>query len=244
MTVIPFIKKISIKNAVLVVALFFVVGCSSTTTSPGNNNNNSSTAVKPKVGSTFSDSVYYKDTSLMDMHSSGQVIVYTLVDTNASIAGKTNVYMFVGTHDAVTNRFDTVYQRYEANGDLSVYAAFEAGPFNVGSEWVTFPFASQATSDIPTLKGFIIDTVTVTGKVQGSGTGTSIVASQTLNTQKATMNVDAVSLSAGHVPATLNLSYAPSIGYITHQELTDQGKALGFNLTGGSNKFLISYTLK
>ena len=244
MTAIHFTKKNNITNYVFLLALFFVVGCSSTTTSPGNNNNNSSSVVKPKVGSTFSDSVYYKDTSLMDIHSKGQIVVYTLVDTNASIGGKSNVYMFVGTQDAVANSFDTVYQSYEANGDLSVYAPFAAGPFYVGSEWVKFPFTSQATSDIATLQGFIIDSITVTGKVQGSGSGISIVSGQTLTTQKATMNIDAVSMAAGHVPATLNLSYAPSIGYITHQELTDQGKALGLNITGGSNKFLISYTLK
>ena len=243
MTVIHQMKNIVAANLFLCSILFFGAGCSSTNP-PASNNNNSSATVKPKMGSTFTDSLYYKDTSLVDMHAKGQIMVYTLIDTNATVAGKSSVYIFASTFDSVYQRFDTVYQHYETNGDLSVYAPFGAGPFVVGSEWVTFPFATQTTSNIQTFKGVVIDTVTIAGHVQGSGSGTSVISGQSLATQNVTMNVDATSIAAGDIPATLKLTYAPSIGYITHQELTDRGSALGINLTGGSNKFLISYILK
>src|ERR1700733_8762561 len=128
-------------NLFVITLLFFAIGCSSSSTPSPNTTNNSSVSVKPLLGSVFADSVCNKDTTLRD--SAGHVLIYRLVDTNATIAGKSNIYVFISFFDLSAGSDDTIYQYYEANGDLSVYVPFSAGGFGIGNEWVTFPFASQ-----------------------------------------------------------------------------------------------------
>lgn len=192
---------------------------------------------KPKVGSTFTDSTYTKDTLYHNVPSSGATLTYTLVDTMATKAGQANVYEFISS-------IDTVWQHYEANGDLSVYAPFAAAGYTVGSEWVTFPVSSQSSSNITTLKGFVLDSVTITGTMQGQGSGTQTVNGTALAVQKAQMNVSATSALAGTIPGTVTISFAPSIGLVTHQVITTTGTLFGTNINGGSEKTMIAYTLK
>ncbi len=220
--------------------LMLIVACSScsssTSTPPGNNNTG---ATRPKVGSTFTDSSYTKDNSLSNVAASGTTVTYTLVDTNA-----TKSTMMGGVYE-FTSPMDTIWQHYETNGDLSVYAPFAAGGYYVGSEWITFPVSSQSSSNIPTLKGYVLDSVTVNGTMAGEGSGTQQIGMQSsLSVQKAQMNISAVSALAGTVPGTVSVSYAPSIGFVTHETITTTGMVLGTNISGGSDKFLISYNLK
>jgi hypothetical protein len=225
-------------SSLMFLVLLAAAGCSSSTTPPSNNNTNAA-FTKPKMGSTFTDSMYTKDTNLVDVQASGTTNTYTVIDTNHTVGAVTNVWVFASPTD-------TLFTHYESNGDLSTYASFGAGSFIVGSEWVTLPFATQSNGTITTFKGFVLDTVTISGTTKGAGFETVVVGSQSLAIKKATITVDAASASAagGHIPGTVNASYAPSIGYVTRQEQTTTGSAAGFPLTGGSTRFLISYTLK
>ena len=97
---------------------------------------------------------------------------------------------------------------------------------------------------IPPLHAFIIvDSVTITGSVIGAGTATQTINGNSLYLEKSTMNITASS-KLGDISATLNLSYAPSIGFIVSDDLSEQGSAAGLNLSGGVAAFLRSYTLK
>jgi hypothetical protein len=222
-------------------ALLILHSCSSST--PPSNTSGNSTSVKPKAGSTYTDSTSKKDTSLTNQ--AGTEVNFTLVDTNRTVGGKSGVYVFVSSAvDPATGTVDSVFQYYEANGDLSIYVPFGAGGFTVGSEWVTFPFASQSTSNITTLKTFVlIDSVTLTGTVQGSGTGTQTINGNSLYVEKATLNSTAY--SADTIPATVELTYAPSIGLVTYQDITAHGMIsfLHANITGGNTSFLLKYSL-
>lgn len=235
----------SITCALIFCAMFVLAGCSSSNSPSTNNTNSQSNSVKPKMGSTFTDSVSTKDTTLTNQP--GSSVTYTLIDTNATVAGKSGVYVFVSsTTNPANAAFDTLYQHYESNGDLSVYVDFSAGGFNVGQEWVTFPFASQTTSNITTFSTLLIDTVTISGTVQGAGTATQTVDGNALSVEKSTLNSQAKSGLIGTIPATANVTYAPSIGLVTYQDITEQGRISSFNLnlSGGSTSFLTSYTLK
>ncbi|HET6401661.1 MAG TPA: hypothetical protein VFH95_09710 [Candidatus Kapabacteria bacterium] len=191
--------------------------------------------VKPKMGSTFTDSASTKDTTLANKP--GQLVTYTLVDTTRTLAGKSGVYVF-------DNNLDTLYQYYESNGDLSIYVDFSAAGYDAGQEWVTFPFASQTTANITTFSKLVVDTVTISGSVQGSGTGTDIVSGHSLSVEKATLTSQAKSMLVGTIPATVLLHYAPSIGLVTYQDFTEQGRLFGTSISGGTTNYLTSYSLK
>jgi hypothetical protein len=224
----------SIFSSLLFCAMF-VVGCSSSSSPSTNNSNSQSTSVKPKIGSAFTDSVSSKDTSLANQP--GYSLTYRLGDTNATVGGKSGVYVFTSYGS------DSVCCYYETNGDVAVYIDFSAGGFDAGEEWVTFPFASQATSNITTFSTMVIDTVTISGTVHGSGTATQTIDGNSLFVEKATMNAQA-SAVAGTIPATVSLTYAPSIGILVYQNTTDTGSVFGQNLSGGSTIFVTSYALK
>jgi hypothetical protein len=217
-------------------------GCSSS--SSPSNNSNPSASMKPKMGSMFTDSVSQKDTTFANQP--GNSTTYTLVDTNAMVAGKSGVYVFVTTAN-LTGNFDTIYQCYESNGDLSFYTNFASDGYSLGQEWVTFPFASQTVSNITPFSTFIVgDTVKVTGTEQGAGSGTEIVDGKSLFVEKATQKVQLAGALIGTIPTTLNVTYAPSIGILTYYDLTEQGQVavLNLNVNGGNTSFLTSYTLK
>ncbi len=240
----PCSRRFRILNAFGCVLLLAAIGCSNSSTPSSNNNNNSAAITKPKQGSTFVDSVCYKDTSL-NIIGPGQLIVYRVSDTNATFNGKSNVYVIVSTTlDTHTHTYDTIYQHYESNGDLSVYVPFSAGGFAVGSEWITFPFASQGNSNIPTLQTVVIDTVTLAGSVTGSGSGSQTINGTSTPIEKATMNATATSGLLGSLPATVIVSFAPSIGLVTYQDVTVQGQvsSLSLNLSGGSRTYFLSFT--
>jgi hypothetical protein len=233
----------SIFSALIFCAMFIAAGCSSSSSPSTNNTNSQSTSVKPKMGSTFTDSVSVKDTSLVNQP--GSSVTYTLIDTNAAIAGKSGVYVFVSSSpNPASTAFDTLYQYYETNGDLSVYVDCSAGGFDVGQEWVTFPFASQTSSNITTFNAVLIDTITISGIVQGSGTGTQTVDGNSIFVEKSTLKSQAKSAIAGTIPATVTITYAPSIGLVIYQDISESGSVFGENISGGSTSFLTNYTLK
>src|SRR5579872_3922743 len=101
---------------------FLVTSCTSSTSPKTkkvfpNDTSVLSAGAHPGLGTSFTDSAYTRDSSLNVIPGSGTTIVYTLVDTNISIGGKSNVYEF-------TSPVDTIYLHYEANGDFSSYTRF------------------------------------------------------------------------------------------------------------------------
>jgi hypothetical protein len=173
--------------------------------------------------------------------SSGAIIVYTLTDTNATVGAKSNVFEFTST-------VDTLYFHYESNGDVSNYATFSVASISAGTEWVLLPAASQQAVAVTPLNTFVtFDTIHLTGAATGSGSGTDVVATHSLSTEKTTLTVDAYSpVFMLHTYGTVNTSFAPSLGFITRNDQTTVGKlpAYNLNLTGGTYRFLIAYNLK
>ncbi|MFI5263419.1 MAG: hypothetical protein ACHQM6_02780, partial [Candidatus Kapaibacterium sp.] len=176
----------------------FIASCSSSS-SPNSNNSTGSNIVHPKLGSIFTDSAYTRDTSFNVVPQSGMVIVYTLTDTNFSIAGKTNVFEFA-------SNFDTIFLHYESNGDVSNYSTFGIGALVVGKEWVTLPTQSQGTIPItPIDTFFLIDTVQITGSAKGTGTETETIGTHSVSASKITINSDAYAVKLmKHATATVN----------------------------------------
>jgi hypothetical protein len=226
----------------LIASSFSIVfaSCSSTTTPSSNNNNSTgSNIVHPKIGSTFTDSAYTRDTNLSPVPSSGTIITYTLTDTNFSIGGKANVFEFTST-------VDTIYLHYESNGDFSNYATFGISSLVVGQEWVTLPSQSQGTIPITPLTAVLtVDTIQATGSAKGTGTQTDVINTHSVNAYNTSLNISAYSpqlmtTTTGFV----NTSFAPSLGFLTHYDLSTHGVFYGFNLSGGLHRFLINYNLK
>jgi hypothetical protein len=216
-----------------------IISCNNSS-SPGTNNvNSTSNIVHPKVGSTFTDSAYTRDTNLNVVASSGTEIVYTLTDTNFSIGGKMNVFEFTST-------VDTIYLHYESNGDFSNYATFGISSLVVGKEWVTLPTQSQGTIPITPFSAVLtVDTIQVTGSAKGAGSGTDMIAGQSVSASKTTLSVDAYAPQLmAHTTGSVNTSFAPSLGFLTHFDLSTTGIFYGFNLSGGFHRFLVRYTLK
>ncbi len=235
----------NIKNEIpgILIAVFFAISfasCSSSTTPSSNNNNTTgSSTIHPKLGSTFTDSSYTRDTSLNPVPSSGSVIVYTLTDTNFSIGGKTNIFKFTSTSD-------TILLHYESNGDFSNYTTFGIGSLVVGQEWVTLPSQSQGTIPItPFSTFFFIDTIQVTGSASGTGTETEMIGTHSLNASKTLLNADAYAITLKvHTLASGNTAFAPALGFPTHFDITTKGNFSGTSLNGGIHRFLIDYNLK
>jgi hypothetical protein len=218
----------------------FISSCSSSSSPASNNTNNSnSSIVHPKLGSTFTDSSYTRDTSLNPIPKTGTVIVYTLTDTNFSIGGKTNVFEYTSTSD-------TVYLHYESNGDFSNYATFGISTLMVGQEWVTLPSQSQGTIPLTSFSSVLVaDTIQVSGSAKGTGSEVDNIGTQAVNASNTSLSVQAY---APQLLATttgfVNTSFAPSLGFLTHYDVSTHGVFYGFNLSGGIHRFLISYNLK
>jgi hypothetical protein len=231
------LRFFSIFSVIIFCTAFVAAGCSNSSSPTTINSSNQSASVKPKIGSTFTDSISPKDTFLVNQPGSSET--YTLTDTNATIGEKLGVYVFIST-----DGFDTLYEHFETNGDVAIYIDFAAGGFDVGKEWITLPFASQDSSSIQTLKAVVaIDTVTVSGYVKGTGTHTQSVAGTYRYEESATTSTQAVS-ALGTIPYTLTITYAPSLGLVIYDDQTQSGSALGQNFNGGSTSFLTSYMLK
>ena len=222
----------------------FIASCSPSTspktkkTSP-NDTSSLSAGSHPHIGTTFTDSTYNRDSSLNIIAGSGTTIVYTLIDTNASIGGKSNVYEFTSTAD-------TIYLHYETTGDFSYYTRFGLGNFFVGSEWVTYPTQTQGTIPITAFRSPVLtDTVQISGSTKGHGIGTYQLGKETLPAGKTIMTADAYALKLStHSTETVAIFFASGLDFFTGYDVSISGNFGGLNLGGGIHRVLIDYDLK
>jgi hypothetical protein len=229
---------------IIVFSALFVISCSSSTspkvkkTSP-NDTSILSAGAHPQIGTSFTDSAYIRDSSLNIIAGSGTKIVYTLVDTNSQIGGKSNVYEF-------TSSVDTIYLHYETSGDFSYYTRFGLGSFQIGSEWITFPTQTQGTIPITSFSSPVLtDTIQITGSTKGHGVGTSLIGKESLPAGKTIMSADAYALKLKtHSTATVTIFFASGLDFFTGYDVTTSGNFGGVNLGGGVHRFLIDYDLK
>jgi hypothetical protein len=193
----------------------------------------------PGLGSSFTDSAYIRDSSRNVIVLSGTKIVYTLVDTNFSVGGKSNVYEF-------TSSVDTIFLHYETSGDVSFYTRFGLGSFSVGSEWVTFPSQTQGTIAItPFSSPVLTDTIQVSGSSKGQGIGSFQLGKETLPSGRTLMSADAYSVKLKtHNTASATAFFTLGLGFITWYDLSTTGNFGGVNLGGGVHRFVIDYDLK
>jgi len=222
----------------------FIASCSPSTSpkakkTPVNDTSTLAAGAHPHLGTSFTDSAYIRDSSLNIIASSGTTIVYTLVDTNFSIGGKSNVYEFTSTAD-------TIYLHYEASGDISYYTRFGLGSFSVGSEWVTFPTQTQGTIPITSFSSPVLtDTIQITGSSKGQGIGSYQLGKVVLSAGRALMSADAYAVKLKtHSTAKVTIFFASGLDFFTGYAVNTSGNFGGVNLGGGVNRFLIDYDLK
>ncbi len=224
---------------------FLITSCSISTSpkakkTPVNDTSTLAAGAHPQIGTSFTDSAYSKDSSLNIIAGSGTKIVYTLVDTNFSIGGKSNVYEF-------TSPVDTLYLHYEASGDVSNYTRFGLGSFSVGSEWVTLPVQTQGPIPItPFSSPVLADTIQITGSTtKGKGIGTLFIGKESLPLGKAVMSADAYAVKLKtHSSETVTIFFASALDFLATYDVSTSGNFGGVNLGGGVHRILIDYDLK
>jgi len=231
----------------LLIAVSFLISitsCSSSTSpkvkkSPVNDTSSLSAGAHPHLGTSFTDSAYTRDSSLNIIAASGTTIVYTLADTNFSLAGKSNVYEFTST-------VDTIYLHYETSGDVSYYTRFGLGSLSVGSEWVTFPTQTQGTIPMTPFSSPVLgDTIQITGSSKGHGIGTYALGKETLPAGKAIMTADAYDVKLKtHSTETVTIFFATGLDFFTGYDVSTSGNVSGVNIGGGVHRVLIDYDLK
>jgi len=233
---------------ILVIASFaiFIASCSSSTSPKVKKTFPNDTSIlaagaHPHIGTTFTDSAYIRDSSLNIIVASGTTIVYTLVDTNFSLGGKSNVYEF-------TSSVDTIYLHFEASGDFSYYTHFGLGSLSVGSEWVTYPSQTQGTIATPIISfrsPVPADTIQITGSSKGHGIGTYFIGKESIPSGKAIMTADAYAVKLKtHNTETIAIFFASGLDFFTGYAVNTSGNFGGVNLGEGVNRFLIDYDLK
>lgn len=223
---------------------FFISSCSPSTSpktkkTPVNDTSSLSAGSHPHIGTSFTDSAYIRDSSLNIIVTSGTKIVYTLVDTNFSIGGKSNVYEFAST-------VDTMYLHYEANEDISYYTPFGLGSFQVGSEWITFPAQTQVKIPITSFSAPVLtDTIQITGSSKGQGIGTYQLGKEILPAGRVLMSADAYAKKLNtHSTEEITVFFASGLGFFTWYDVSTSGNFAGVNIGGGVHRILIDYDLK
>jgi hypothetical protein len=230
----------------LIAASFAVLiaSCSSSTSpkvkkTPVNDTSILSAGAHPQLGTSFTDSIYTKDSSLNIIAGSGAILVYTLVDTNFSIGGKSNVYEFTST-------VDTIYQHYETNGDISVYIHFGFGNVSIGSEWVTFPTQTQVKITLASFSSPVLtDTIQITGSTKYQGIGTLMFGKLSIPAARALMSADAYAVKLKtHSTDAVTIFFASELGFLTGYDVSTSGNFGGANIGGGVHRTIIDYDLK
>lgn len=222
----------SIFGAALIALSFSLTSCSSndTTTTPP-----TTTTTKPGVGSEFFNMTVQLDSNgNVDNNQPTTYDTMRVMQSGITFNGKTNLnQMFDYMSDGSV---DTVYVRYEDNGDVSIMSPSD-------SAWSTYPFGSKQSATVTTSESFLGVPFELSTTTSYAGTENVMVGGKSLSSQK--INISASSMTAT-VP--LNISeqvwYAPSIGMITKTESSSKINLGSFSSNTGSRATLQSYTLK
>lgn len=230
--------------AALSVGLATLTGCKSDPASPGNDVN-TDPIVAPKQGSTFTYNVYKTDSTNKKVPGSDETVIYTVVSTNLTLGGKSNVLLFT------SDRSDSGYIHYESNGDVAIYQGSDEGGVEVFS-WITLPFVSRATRnetliDTTLSEGPFSGKVKVTSQTTGTGTEKIKVGTEELKTNKATWKLDVtIPFFGTSVTSTSTSTFAfhPKVGFWVKQESQSNAVLSGVGGTSGEVMTLTSYSLK
>lgn len=243
----------NLKRAALVAVLFVVgmaglTGCKSDSpTSPS-----TGSVTKPKVGSTYTFATYDTDSLGAKVPGSDSTRSFTCTGAGITYAGKSDVYRFAPTTGG--DEQDTVYLRYESNGDVSQYLAFK-NEFLDAAAWITIPFASKTSQTKRLLDSMVVDPSTgetshVVMDITTAGTGNESVTvgagtfTATKGTLRVNVTVSADGFTAFSTDASGTLYFVPSIGYAAKNVGTSTSLFLGTTSVSGSVESLTSYTLK
>lgn len=216
--------------AILTVSSFGFTACNNDTTSTPT----TPSSTKPGVGSQFISQTIELDSTGSPVIGSESYDTTRVIQTGLTVNGKTNALeMFDSYNDG---SMDTVYLRYEDNGDVSTLSPGDNG-------WTTYPFGSKQTSTRTVDTNFDGMPVTMTEKIEYNGTETLTIAGKSLSAQKLKLTLTSAN-PALPINATQNVWYVPSIGMIAKTQEMYQIDLGMFSSSGGDIRTLQSYNLK
>lgn len=201
----------------------------------------------PGTGSSYKFSNHAKDTTGAIIPNSETRTTRTIISTNTTLMGESNVVQFRETNDTSTNSAaaDTVSMHYEANGDVKLFQPaitfpnddFPAPPgvpfpnISIPARWVLFGFTSKSQVTIPsydttvniTFSGFPISlNVKATGTTSYIGTEDLMIGGEKVATQKGLLTVNmqlsAALLFSGSFKTTDTVWFAPKLGMIVKDD--------------------------
>jgi hypothetical protein len=227
---------------ILFAAVLAFDGCHSNSTSPSSGGNGFS----PRVGSSFT----FVSQSL---DSNGNIEIADTVmeifeEVGVPFDGKTNASQVVTWINGVP--FDTLYQNYETNGDVSFYQ-YGNSSFPGINSWVVYPFGSQHPTTVigsgnknGKFAQSVIDAI-------GTGQGTDSLLGKNYSTQKvAVWDTVIETIMPGNqsyldttIESPSTYSFAPQLGNII-DILSPSTRNSDGKLNGSFHEFLINYTLK
>jgi hypothetical protein len=225
----PFLMMIAL------VAVSTFVGCNDNPESP-----DGTEVTVPDEGSTYTYSEYKVDAAGTKDDTTEQSVVATVVDSDLTIGGKSNVVMISETFQ--NGKMDTAYVIYESNGDVSLFLR-PGDEVGLDRIWVTIPFASHSA------KSFTLnDTIVVSGIMTPASftIGTKWIVDETVTINGAVMDawvgqIDVSGTVGSTAPtnSTLEIYFVPEIGYFFRQN-----KIVSFSLnTTRTVRLLASYSL-
>lgn len=240
-------SNVFIALAAFSIGLAGLTGCKDDPASPSGGDVNTDAIVAPKQGSTYTYAMYETDSTNKKVPGSDQTVVYTVVATNLSLGGKSNVLLFVSDRSEP----DSGYVYYESNGDVSIYQGSDEGGMEVFS-WIKLPFVSRSTINVTLIdttinEGGISGKIKVTSQTTGTGSEKITVGSEEFKANKATWKLDATFPFFGAsltTSSTTTLSFVPKIGFWVKEEGKSTGSLSGVGGTNGEVWTLTSYSLK
>jgi hypothetical protein len=224
----------------------------------------------PSTGSIYNYDNYQTDSTGAKIDASETHTSRTILNTNATIEGKSGVVQFL-------DGSDTISMKYEGNGDVQLLqpgttfpnadfpapAGFSFPTIRVPARWVTFGFGSKAQQavpgydttvfvTIPTIPLPITVVIDATGNTTYLGTENFIVSGETIATQKALLTVNiqfsAAGLLNGSTTTVDTVLFAPKLGMFvkdvaqTSAVLPAQFGTSG--LQGGTVSVMTGYAVK
>jgi hypothetical protein len=224
----------------------------------------------PGSGSMFMFSNHQTDSLGNTIPATQTQTTRTILNTNATIAGKSGVVQFLEAGD-------TISMKYEANGDVQLLqpattypnAAFPAPAglalpnVTVPARWLLFGLGSKTPQTVPgydttvsvSMSGLplpIVVTVNATGNTAYIGTEDLVIAGETIPTQKALLTVNAnfsaALLFSGSTTTVDTVWFAPKLGmFIRDEAKTSAQLPPQFGTSGpmgGKASVMTGYTMK
>lgn len=223
---------------VLSLILLTLIGCGDDGPAPQG-------SLPPKVGSTWTFDWQFLDSNKRARPA--ESLVATVLDTDAILEGEGGFFHVQEVFADDTNS-NTVYLRYEPNGDLRVlHTSLYILPF-------TLPVGSKVDSiTLPVYDtSFVESGVTFRSHYEGVvryvGAEEVNVGNEKVGTEHFRIDIEAVSQAWGDpssATATVDVWYAPSVGYFTMLDIwIDEDPLFGYSLDRGQRWTLKSWSLK